>query len=121
MDEALVRAKLNEIHDPCSVASGRPIGLCDMGIIDRIDLGANGEVAVRLRLTSPSCLMIGFFVKAVNEMVGALPGVTRVSVSHDAGEVWEPEMMSQHIQGERAALWQGRIDGLARPAVPASR
>ncbi|GGY93219.1 metal-sulfur cluster assembly factor [Novosphingobium colocasiae] len=109
MDQAAVRAALNAIFDPCSVASGRAIGLCDMGLIEDVDIAATGVVTVRLRLTSPSCMMIGFLVTAVREAVQSLTGVSTVIVLHDAGENWDPDMISDGIRAERDALWKARM------------
>ena len=67
---AMVLAQLDEIEDPCSVASGTPMGLVEMGLVDSVNVSAGGLVEVNLRLTSPLCHMIGFFkVEAVRRLI----------------------------------------------------
>jgi metal-sulfur cluster biosynthetic enzyme len=98
-----ILAQLDEIKDPCSVASGAPMGLAELGLIDTIDISAGGEVSIRLRLTSPFCHMIGFFKTEVQRRVTALPGITSVSLSADNGLDWSPERIAPAAQARRAA------------------
>jgi metal-sulfur cluster biosynthetic enzyme len=100
---AAILAELDAIKDPCSVASGVPLGLAEMGLVDRIEIAPGGEVAIRLRLTSPFCHMIGFFKTEVQRRVMALPGVTDVSLSADNGLDWSPERISAPAQARRDA------------------
>ena len=92
-----VRAALNEIVDPCSVAAGEPAGLADMGLVRRIEVcpGQEGaHVEVVLALTEPTCLMGFPFVRSARERVAALPGVEAVEVSLDPDFEWTPSEMS---------------------------
>jgi metal-sulfur cluster biosynthetic enzyme len=99
---AAILAELDEIKDPCSMASGVPMGLAEMGLIDTLDISAAGEVKIRLRLTSPFCHMIGFFKTEAARRVMALPGITSVSLSADNGLDWSPERISPAAQARRA-------------------
>ncbi len=103
---AAIVAQLDEIKDPCSVASGVPMGLAEMGLVDTIDISPAGDVAIRLRLTSPFCHMIGFFKTEVQRRVSALPGVSSVSLSADNGLDWSPDRISAPAQARRAAHLQ---------------
>jgi metal-sulfur cluster biosynthetic enzyme len=89
-----IESALNSVADPCSVAVHSPMGLIDMGLVDGIEMDASGEVTIRLRLTSPSCLQVGYFANEVRERVGAVVGVTKVVVTHDLGLDWDPGMIS---------------------------
>lgn len=91
---AAVRARANDIGDPCSVAHGTPMGLDDMGLIEAVDVQPGGRVHVSLRLTSPSCYMVGYFASELVTRVGELPGVSEVTVDSDLGLDWDPSMMS---------------------------
>jgi metal-sulfur cluster biosynthetic enzyme len=99
---AAILAELDEIKDPCSMASGVPMGLAEMGLIDTLDVSPRGEVVIRLRLTSPFCHMIGFFKTEAKRRVMALPGITSVSLSADNGLDWSPERISAAAQTRRA-------------------
>jgi metal-sulfur cluster biosynthetic enzyme len=97
-----ILAELDEIKDPCSMASGVPMGLAEMGLIDTLEISAGGEVAIRLRLTSPFCHMIGFFKVEAQRRVMGMPGVTSVTLSADNGLDWSPDRISPAAQARRA-------------------
>lgn len=92
---------LNGIHDPCSVASGTPTGLVDMGLVKTVNVGPAGDVEILLRLTSPFCEMIGFLKSEVLAQIEGLPGCASVAVSSDSGLDWSVDKMSVHAQQER--------------------
>ncbi len=101
-----VREALHGLNDPCSVAAGMPIDLVDMGLVKDVRADEQGTVRVEIRLTSPSCVMLGFFTKEIVRLAGTVEGVRAVEVGFDAGLDWEPALMSeavQRIRGERFA------------------
>lgn len=97
----MIRRELDEIKDPCSMASGVPLGLDEMGLIDSIEIGTDGAVILRLRLTSPFCHMIGYFKNEATRRVSALPGVTAVTLEADNGLDWSPSRISIEGQAKR--------------------
>ena len=99
---AMVLAQLDEIEDPCSVASGTPMGLVEMGLVDSVNVSAGGLVEVNLRLTSPLCHMIGFFKVEAVRRLASLAGVTGVALHADMGLDWSSDRMSAVAQGRRA-------------------
>lgn len=96
-----IRLEVNSIGDPCSVATGTPMGLVDMGLLERVDIGDDGDVTINLRLTSPSCYQIGYFAEEIKKLVGRLDGVRSVVVRADAGLNWLPSMMSDDAKRRR--------------------
>ena len=56
---AAALALIEVIADPCSLNFGRPTGLVSMGIIDRLDLNAAGEIDLWILPTIPGCLFLG--------------------------------------------------------------
>jgi metal-sulfur cluster biosynthetic enzyme len=93
----LVRATyrvLDEIHDPCSVASSVPMGLAEMGVVKSVAVSETGRVAITLRLTSPFCEMISFMRTESVRKVEALDGVTECVVDHDSGFDWDDDMIA---------------------------
>jgi metal-sulfur cluster biosynthetic enzyme len=88
-----VRALLDEIIDPCSIAAGAPAGLVEMGLVRGVEvtsMPAGDAITVRIGLTEPGCMMGASFVVRVREALEPLPGVARVDVEleHDSG--WSP-------------------------------
>jgi metal-sulfur cluster biosynthetic enzyme len=95
-----VREKLDEIVDPCSEARGTDISIVEMGLLKRVEVDG-GSVHVELRITSPSCMMVGYFIEQADERVGDLPGVEEVTLSTDAGLSWRDEMMAEDAKERR--------------------
>jgi metal-sulfur cluster biosynthetic enzyme len=96
-----ILGRLDEIKDPCSVATGSPMGLAEMGLVKSVAISDDGEVDVVLRLTSPFCEMIGFLKSSAIEKIADLPAVATVSVESDSGFDWSPEDMAPHLQQQR--------------------
>lgn len=99
--EQQIRATLDEIKDPCSVAAGTPLGLDEMGLVRDVAIGDAGRVTISLRLTSPFCHMIGFFKIEAIERVGRLPGVVAVELVADNGLDWSPRDMRPSATRDR--------------------
>ncbi len=57
--------------------------IVELGMVRSIDAKADGTVAVMVSLTTPGCPIRSHFETAVREAIGALDGVTRVSVAFD--------------------------------------
>jgi metal-sulfur cluster biosynthetic enzyme len=94
-----VHAALGRVVDPCSIATGVPINLADMGLVSMVEID-EGAVYVQLRLTSPVCLQAGNIVAAVEERVAELDWVCDVRCDIDHAAEWMPEMMSEGARGE---------------------
>ena len=97
--DAAVRAALARVHDPCSVAAGRPTSLIDMGLV-RGWTFADGHLAVTFCVTFAGCTMAPHFVEAAARELAAIEGVERVSTAVDTEFAWTPDLM----HGERPAM-----------------
>jgi metal-sulfur cluster biosynthetic enzyme len=95
-----VRDRLDEIVDPCSEARGTDISIVEMGLLKRIEID-DGAVRIELRITSPSCMMVGYFIEQANERVGSLPGVESVTLETDAGLSWNDGLLSEDAKKRR--------------------
>jgi metal-sulfur cluster biosynthetic enzyme len=108
---------LGRVVDPCSIATGVPISLPDMGLVEKVEI-EGGDVLVTLRLTSPVCLQSMNIVDAVEARVGEVEGVEKVECRVDAAAEWMPTMMAPEA---RSALRRRRpvdrpIKSTERPA-----
>lgn len=92
---------LDEIHDPCSVATSNPMGLVEMGIIKHVEISDDGDVRVDLRLTSPFCEMISYLQGEAMQRIGTIDGVASCQVTRDSGLEWDHDMMSPAAQQRR--------------------
>ena len=89
-----VLALLDEIHDPCSVGIGRPIGLVGMGIIEEVAV-ADNAVRVIVLPTFPDCLFRGVFEAEIERRIGALPWCRSVTVAFAAADrTWDESRMT---------------------------
>jgi len=79
-EEAIVAA-IRTVHDP-----EIPVNIYDLGLIYRLDVADNGDVAIDMTLTAPACPVAGEMPGKVAETVAAVPGVGEVEVHL----VWEP-------------------------------
>ncbi len=104
-DESAIRAVLNTITDPCSIAARTPMGLDDMGLIGDVTIipGEDGaRVSLSVSVTHPFCMMAAVFMNEANTRVSAMPGVAAVDVRFDTAEVWTPARMKPEFR-ERMA------------------
>ncbi|MEU6643600.1 iron-sulfur cluster assembly protein [Saccharomonospora sp. NPDC046836] len=89
---AEVLAALEDVIDPCSVATGMPLSLPGMGLVKDIEI-ESGTVTVHMRLSSPGCYMLGFFTDEITDRVTRLRGITSVKVTFDEGLDWDPSFI----------------------------
>jgi metal-sulfur cluster biosynthetic enzyme len=94
-DAAAVRSALDHVVDPCSIATGLPISLTDMGMVKAVTLSEEGVAHVELRLTSPICWQAANIIAQVEEAVARVPGIARVICTIDPMAEWMPAMMAQ--------------------------
>ena len=84
-----VMAALELIEDPCSISAGVPLSIRDMGLVEDVNLSPKGDVSIVLRLSSPGCLMGGFYFEPqIAKRVGEIPGVASVSISFGDPLTW---------------------------------
>ena len=100
LTEAAVRERLENVIDPCSEANGTDLDVIEMGLLRGIEIDG-GDVTVDLRLTSPHCMMVPFFIERIGEEVAELGTVEAVEVTHDAGMEWTPDMITESGRRKR--------------------
>jgi metal-sulfur cluster biosynthetic enzyme len=113
--------RLAEIQDPCSVGTGTPLNLVEMGLVESVDVAAEGRVTVRLRLTTPTCNMLGFMAEEACRRISGLPGVREVEVISDQGLDWSPSLMSPEALERRRQRLEMLASRTPRPRDPTRR
>lgn len=91
-DRTQVRDALARVVDPCSIATGVPLTLFEMGMVEDIAI-EDGRVTVTLVLTSPICWQAGNIIQAVETAIGGIPGVASVACTVNHNAEWLPEQM----------------------------
>lgn len=106
-----IEAQLNEIIDPCSAANGTDLSIVEMGLVADIEVDSS-HVTVSLRLTSPFCMQIPFFIDEVEQRVGELEGVSSVALETDQGMEWHQGMMTESARARREERKAARMKQL---------
>jgi len=93
-----VTEALRSVVDPCSIATGAPIDLVDMGMVKGIKIDA-AHIEIQLRFTSPLCFQAMNIITAIEKAVMAIDGVEQVTCDTRSGAwEWRPEMMAPSAQ-----------------------
>jgi metal-sulfur cluster biosynthetic enzyme len=111
--DTAITATLAGIHDPCSVAAGRPTSLADMGLVRGWTLEA-GTLTVTFAVTFAGCTMAPHFIEAARTALLTLPDVAQVVTIVDTEFIWTPDLMaaSPALVGEPQA-WRKRALSLS--------
>lgn len=108
LDERIAAA-LDRIHDPCSIAAGRPTGLMRMGLV--LGWEARGRVLhVRFAVTFAGCTMAPHFTGAARKALEAFPEFDRVETVVDTSHIWTPPvgLPAKRMEGQPQA-WRERV------------
>ncbi|MBP1612766.1 MAG: FeS assembly system protein [Bacteroidetes bacterium] len=81
-----------------------PVNVYDLGLIYRIDVGENGEVALEMTLTAPNCPAADFIVEDVHQKVESVEGVNKVTINLVFEPQWDKDMMSEEAKFELGFL-----------------
>jgi ring-1,2-phenylacetyl-CoA epoxidase subunit PaaD len=92
-NEAAITEALQEVYDPCSVASKVALSVADMGLIHSVDIDG-GIVVVETIMTTPFCTQAPLILDAIRARISAIEGVDEVVVNIRRDLMWGPEMMS---------------------------
>lgn len=86
---------LKTVYDP-----EIPVNIYDLGLIYRIDVQENGEVALDMTLTAPNCPAADFIMEDVRQKVEAIEGVSSATVNLVFEPEWDKDMMSEEAKLE---------------------
>lgn len=104
--QALI-AEINQIIDPCSIATALPAGLVDMGLLRDLHIEPLTEggtrVEVKLCVTHAFCMMPAIFVHEVEKRLRAIPAITSFEVTLDGTTLWSEDLMSPEYRAKLVA------------------
>jgi len=101
--EDAVRNALRGIVDPCSAANSSNLDIVEMGLVKSVEID-DSEVRVEMRLTTPACHMVPYFIEEIEDGVGTLSGIESVEVETDDGMEWNEDMMSEEAKQKRQSV-----------------
>ncbi|MDE6334772.1 MAG: iron-sulfur cluster assembly protein [Muribaculaceae bacterium] len=79
-----------------------PVDIYSLGLVYKIDLADNGDLAIDMTLTAPNCPMADFIVEDVTQKMNSIDGIKNVAVNI----VYEPEL-NRDMMSEEAKLELG--------------
>ena len=86
-------AALKTVYDP-----EIPADIYELGLIYKIDVDDDRNVAVEMTLTAPGCPVAGEMPQWVENAVASVPGVGQVSVKLTFDPPWEQSRMSDEAR-----------------------
>jgi len=85
-----VVAAMRKVYDP-----EMPVNIYELGLIYRVDVSDEGQVAIRMTLTAPNCPVAGSLPADVERAVRAVPGVSGVKLELTFDPPWTKDRMSE--------------------------
>jgi FeS assembly SUF system protein len=86
-------AALKTVYDP-----EIPSDIYELGLIYKIDISDDREVAVEMTLTAPGCPVAGEMPKWVEDAVNAVPGISGTTVTLTFDPPWDQSRMSDEAR-----------------------
>lgn len=90
---------LKKVYDP-----EIPVDIWELGLIYEIKVGDEGDVYIKMTLTSPACPVAGSLPPEVKERVRSIKDVKDVVVDLVWDPPWDKDMMSEEAQLELGFL-----------------
>jgi FeS assembly SUF system protein len=87
--------KLKTVYDP-----EIPVDIYELGLIYKVDVSDDKDVAIDMTLTAPGCPVAGDMPGWVQDAVMEVPGVKSCSVNLVFDPPWDPSLMSDEAKLE---------------------
>jgi FeS assembly SUF system protein len=88
-------AALKSVYDP-----EIPVDIYELGLIYKVDVADNKDVAVDMTLTAPGCPVAGEMPEMVKSALEGVEGIGAVTVNMVFDPPWTPEKMSEEAKLE---------------------
>ncbi|HEY0649224.1 SUF system Fe-S cluster assembly protein [Phenylobacterium sp.] len=85
--------KLKTVYDP-----EIPVDIYELGLIYKVDVSDDKDVAIDMTLTAPGCPVAGEMPGWVEDAVREIPGVRNVKVDLVFDPPWDPSRMSDEAK-----------------------
>jgi len=88
-------AAVKTVYDP-----EIPVDVFELGLIYKVDVADNKDVAVDMTLTAPGCPVAAEMPIMVKDALATVPGVGEITVNMVFDPPWTPERMSEEAKLE---------------------
>ena len=92
MTENIIGA-IKTVYDP-----EIPVDVFELGLIYKIDVNDDKDVAIDMTLTAPGCPVAEYMPQWVQDAVGTVQGIRHVEVSMVFDPPWDPSRMSEEAK-----------------------
>lgn len=92
MTEDIIGA-IKTVYDP-----EIPVDVFELGLIYKIDVSDDKDVAIDMTLTAPGCPVAEYMPQWVQDAVGTVQGIRHVEVSMVFDPPWDPSRMSEEAK-----------------------
>jgi metal-sulfur cluster biosynthetic enzyme len=93
LNQDTVRKAIRAVKDP-----ELNLNILDLGLVYGVDVTDEGDVQVRMTLTSPGCPSGAEIIQGVRDVVGDLEGVKSVDVELVWEPYWTPDRMDPRVR-----------------------
>ena len=97
-EEEIVRV-LKTVYDP-----EIPVNIYDLGLIYKVDIDDDKNVAIDMTFTAPSCPMADFIIEDVRQKVESVIGVKSAMINLVFEPEWNKDMMTEEAKLELGLL-----------------
>ncbi|MDE7377947.1 MAG: iron-sulfur cluster assembly protein [Paraprevotella sp.] len=97
--EEKVVEMLKTVYDP-----EIPVNIYDLGLIYKVELSDEGELAVDMTLTAPNCPAADFIMEDVRMKLESVEGVKHAVVNLVFEPEWDKDMMTEEAKMELGFL-----------------
>lgn len=98
LEEKIVEI-LKTVYDP-----EIPVNVYDLGLIYKIDVNEEGEVAIDMTLTAPSCPAGDFIAEDIRQKVNSIQGIKSTNINLVFEPEWSQDMMTEEAKLELGFL-----------------
>ena len=81
-----------------------PVDIYSLGLIYRIDLSDEGDLAIDMTMTAPNCPMADFIVEDARIKLESIEGIRSVTINIVFEPEWTKDMMSEEAKLELGFL-----------------
>ena len=86
--------RLKEIYDP----EIPELSIVDLGLVYDVNVSEDGDVSIKMTMTTPMCPMARLILKYVEDEVKKIPGVKNAFVELVWDPPWTPDRMSERAK-----------------------
>ena len=97
-EEEIVKV-LKTVYDP-----EIPVNIYDLGLIYKVDIDDDKNVAIDMTFTAPSCPMADFIIEDVRQKVESVNGVKSALINLVFEPEWSKDMMTEEAKLELGLL-----------------